>query len=210
MRKRKVAAAYSFAMVISLVLSGCITPLKVVNVGAPAINCVFDPSCTVTVTDTTAPIPIPAGGTNFLQSRTFAGMPGAPANGLYAYEYRIDLRNAVGITYIPCLSTMTIEFGPVVGTLDYNGDGVTDDQVYVVTSGGLGSIGLASAEKSDNKIAFTFSEPVCAGGHPGGGQSTFFFGLVSTQPPKSVTATVRETTGTVHNVPARASQISGP
>lgn len=56
--------------------TGC--ALKVVDVGAPAINCVFDSSCTVTVTDSTAPIPIPAGGTNFLQSRTFTGKPGAP------------------------------------------------------------------------------------------------------------------------------------
>jgi hypothetical protein len=114
--------------------------------GRTAINCVFDPSCTVTVTDTTAPIPIPAGGTNFLQSRTFMGKPGAPANGLYAYEYRIDLRNAVGITYIPCLSSMTIEFGPVVSALDYNGDGEAD-QVCVITSGGLGSIGPLQQKK---------------------------------------------------------------
>jgi len=208
MRKRKFAVAYSLAIAISLVLSGCITPLKVVNVGAPAINCVFDPSCTVTVTDTTAPIPIPAGGTNFLQSRTFVGMPGAPANGLYVYEYRIDLRNALGITYIPCLSSMSIEFGPVVSTLDYNGDGEAD-QVYVITSGGLGSIGLASAEKEDNTITFTFSAPVCAGGHPGDGQSTFFFGLVSTQPPVNTTAKVKETTGSVYDVPARVPQAGG-
>lgn len=209
MRKRKFAVAYGLAIAISLVLAGCITPLKVVNVGAPAINCVFDPSCTVTVTDTTAPIPIPAGGTNFLQSRTFMGKPGAPANGLYAYEYRIDLRNAVGITYIPCLSSMTIKFGPVVSTLDYNGDGEAD-QVYVITSGGLGSIGLASAAKEDNKITFTFSAPVCAGGHPGGGQSTFFFGLVSTQPPRPVISTVKETTGTVYDVQVRTPQTGSP
>jgi hypothetical protein len=137
-------------------------------------------------------------------------MPGAPANGLYAYEYRIDLRNAIGITYIPCISSMTIEFGPVVSTLDYDGDGVTGDQVYVVTSGGLGSVGLASAEKDGDDVTFGFSPPVCAGGHPGGGQSTFFFGLVSTQPSKPVTATVKETTGSVHEVQARAPQITGP
>ena len=82
-------------LIFGLAFTACVTPLKVVNVGAPAINCVFDASCTVTVTDTAAPIPIPAGGSNFLQSRTFMGQPGAPANGLYAYEYRIDLRNAM-------------------------------------------------------------------------------------------------------------------
>ena len=200
-----------FTVVLVFVLAfttSCITPLKVVNVGAPAINCVFDPSCTVTVTDTTAPIPIPAGGTNFLQSRTFVGMPGAPANGLYAYDYRIDLRNAIGITYIPCISSMTIEFGPVVSTLDYDGDGVVD-QVYVVTSGGLGSIGLASAEKDGNNITFNLSPSVCAGGSPGTGQSSFFFGLVSTQSPRNVTAKVRETTGSVYDVDARAPQAGG-
>jgi hypothetical protein len=177
--------------------------------GRTAINCVFDPSCTVTVTDTTAPIPIPAGGTNFLQSRTFMGKPGAPANGLYAYEYRIDLRNAVGITYIPCLSSMTIEFGPVVSALDYNGDGEAD-QVCVITSGGLGSIGPASAEKEDNTITFTFSSPICAGGRPGEGQSSFFFGLVSTQLPVNTTAKVKETTGSVYDVQVRTPQTGSP
>ena len=197
------------SMVLGLVFAtGC--ALKVVDVSAPAINCVFDPSCTVTVTDSTAPIPIPAGGTNFLQSRTFMGKPGAPASGFHGYEYRIDLRNAVGITYIPCLSAMTLEFGPVISTLDYNGDGEVGDQVYVVTGGGLGSVGLASATRWGNTITFNFTAPVCAGGSPGSGQSTYFFGLVSAQPPRPVTATVKETTGPVHNVPARAPQIGGP
>lgn len=186
-------------------VAGCVTNLSKVDVSAPGINCVFDPSCTVTVTDTTASIPLATGGTNFLQSRTFAGKPGAPANGLTAYEYRIDLRNAIGITHIPCISSLTVKFGPVVSTLDYNGDG-TPDQVYVVTGGGLGSIGLASAVKDDNDITFTFDSPICAGGSPGTGQSSFFFGLVSAKPPGVVTAKVKETMGTIHDVQSRAAQ----
>ncbi len=204
MNKKPFSYVYMLALVL-VVLFTAACPLKVVNVGAPAINCVFDPSCRITVTDSSAPIPIPAEGTNFLQSRTFVGKPGSPANGLYGYEYRIDLRNAVGITYIPCISSMTIEFGPVVSTLDYDGDG-SSDQVFVITSGGLGSIGLASADKIGDEITFTFSSPVCAGGRPGEGQSTYFFGLVSTKPPRFVTAKVKETTGTVYNVQARAPQ----
>lgn len=197
------------AVVMALaVATGCVTPLKVVTVSAPGINCTFDPSCTVVVTDTTATIPLPTGGTNFLQSRTFEGKPGAPANGLHGYEYRIDLRNALGIVSIPCISSMTIDFGPVVSTLDYNGDG-SADQVYVVTSGGLGSIGLAKAEQSDNAITFTFGAPVCAGGSPGAGDSTYFFGLASMQPPRPVTAHIKETAGPIHDVPARAPQIGG-
>lgn len=204
--RRYVRVAYRLGIIMSAYLmAGC--ALKVVNVGAPAINCTFDPSCTVTVTDSSAPIPLPAGGTNFLQSRTFVGQPGAPANGLHAYEYRIDLRNAVGITYIPCVNAMTLEFGPVVNSLDYNGDGVTGDEVYVVTGGGLGNVGLASAIKSGNSITFNFAAPVCAGGAPGTGDSTYFFGLVSSQPPRPVTATVKETTGPAYDVPARAPQL---
>jgi hypothetical protein len=203
LRRVKMKRLIAALILVLAFTTACAAPLKVVNVSAPAINCVFDPSCAVTVTDTTAPIPIPAGGSNFLQSRTFVGLPDAPADGLYAYEYRIDLRNAEGITYIPCLSSMTIDFGPVVNTLDYDGDG-TPDHVYVVTGGGLGSIGLASAEKDGNDVTFNFGPSVCAGGSPGTGQSTFFFGLVSTQPPgQVVTATVEETTGAVYDVPAR-------
>lgn len=71
-------------------------PLKVVNVGAPAINCVFNPPCTVAVSDSVSNVPMSAGGTGRLQSRTYKGMPGSPANGLFAYEYGLDLTNAVG------------------------------------------------------------------------------------------------------------------
>lgn len=35
------------------------TPLKVVTVAAPDVNCVFDPSCKLTVTDTVDDIVIP-------------------------------------------------------------------------------------------------------------------------------------------------------
>lgn len=158
------------------------------------------------MTDSTDTIPLPTGGSNFLQSRTFVGKSGSPADGLYGYEYRIDLRNAIGINDIPCVSSMKIEFGPVVSTLDYDGDGSTD-QVYVVTGGGLGSVGLGSAEKSGNEITFTFSSPLCAGGSPGSGQSTFFFGLSSTMQPKCVTVRIKEVSGPEHDVQARAPEL---
>src|SRR5437899_8889621 len=111
-------------------------PLKVVNVSAPAINCVFNPTCTVTVNDTSDNITMSTGGTGFLQSRTYKGAAGSPAAGLFAYEYRIDLRNAVGITATSCIDWMTISFGPVVGTLTYGGN-AKPDQVFVLTGGGI-------------------------------------------------------------------------
>ncbi len=184
--------------------------LRVVEVGAPAINCLFDPACRVGGDDTIDVIPIPASGTHFLQSRTLTGRRGSAAAGLYIYQYRIDLRRAVGMTYVPCLNSMSLAFGPVVNTLDFDGNGKVGDEVFVVTRGGLGTVGLASAEKAGNVITFHFSSPVCAGGRPGDGQSTFFFGLVSTHAPGQTTATVLENTGTAYQAQARAARLIGP
>jgi hypothetical protein len=180
-------------------------PLKVVNVSAPAINCVFNPTCTVTVNDTSDNIAMSTGGTGFLQSRTYTGASGAPANGLYAYEYRIDLRNAVGAVAISCIDSMTISFGPVVSTLNYGGT-AAPDQVFVVTGGGIGTIGLASAIQTGSNIKFNFAKPICEGGAPGKGDSSFFWGLVSKTPPKFVNATLHETGGATHVVKARSPQ----
>jgi hypothetical protein len=188
-------------------------PLSIVNVSAPPINCVFDASCTIVVNDTTAPIHLTgATGTGFLQSRTFRGLPGSPAAGRYGYEYRVDLRNVVGLTNIDCVTSVTLNFGPVVSTLDFNNDGTTGDQVFVVTGGGLGTIGIASAEKVGNNITFTFSSPICAGSGPGTGQSSFFWGLVSTRQPRFVAANVTHTSGPALSIQARAPQylLFGP
>ena len=66
-------------------------PLKVVDVAAPAINCVFETNCTVVVSDTTGGLPLAfEAGKPFLQSRTFTGAPGTPAAGLTCYEYRVE------------------------------------------------------------------------------------------------------------------------
>ncbi len=180
-------------------------PLKVVTVGAPAINCIFNnPACTVVVNDTTANINLSTRRTGFLQSRTYTGQPGSPAAGLYAYEYRIDLSNALGAVAISCVNSMTLDFGPVVSTLDYNGDGLRGDQVFVVSSGGIGTIGIVAAFQIGNKVTFRFSAPVCEGGAPGRGDSTFFWGLVSRRPPRFVNATVHETGGVNHVIQARS------
>jgi hypothetical protein len=179
--------------------------LTTVKVSSSAVYCIFDPSCTVTVIDSSAtPIPMQAGGTAFLESRTFAGKPGTPASGLYGYEYRIDLEKAVetmidveGVAtkHIPCLLSMTLEFGPIVDTLDYDGDGKTGDLIYVVTSGGPGRIGLEHVHGWRNKIILDFDSPICVGASDSQGGSTYFVGLVSARPPGSVTATVKETAG---------------
>ncbi len=179
-------------------------PLKIVEVSAPAINCVFDPSCTLTVTDSTANIALAgAAGTAFLQSRTVKSAAVSPAGGRYAYEYRMDLRQAYGITAIPCVKSLSLTFG-FPSTLDYDANGITDEQVFVVTSGGLGSVKPTSADRTGNVITFQFGTPVCAGGSPGNGESTYFFGLAAWGAPHSVTATLKDLTNASYSVAARA------
>jgi hypothetical protein len=166
-------------------------PLRVVNVNAPAVNHVFSPSGIVTVTDTSAAI----WGGGFLQSRYYQALPGSPAAGKYVYEYRVDLRNSVGTLAIGAITSITVNFGPNVTTLDFNGDHMADD-VFVVTSGGLGSVGLASAIRSGNSITFNFAGGgVAQGGSPGRGQSSYFFGIVSTHPKHNVTVSAANTLG---------------
>jgi len=177
-------------------------PLKIVNVVAPAINCVFSTSCSVRVKDTKEDVPLSAGGKGVLRTRTFKGAGGSPAEGLFAYEYRLDLTDAVG-TKPSCIDWISLSFGPVVSTLNFGGE-ARPDQVFVITSGGTGSIGLASAVETRGTIRFRFKSPVCGGTSAGKGASTYFWGLVSAQPPRNITALLHETGGATHVVKTRS------
>jgi hypothetical protein len=165
-------------------------PLSVVTVNSPAINCVYETDCTITVTDSVGTIPVPnlTAGTARLQTRTFTGLAGAPAAGKTGYEYRIDLTTAVTNAEFSCVTDLAVDFGPIT-KLQYNNAGPADD-VYVITHGGLGKIGILFAEQSGSTITFTFSQPVCAGQTPNTGDTTFFFGLTSAFAPRAITAEV--------------------
>lgn len=173
--------------------------LNFVYVSAPPINCVFDPSCSIVVNDSTSPILFPGWPSNapfFLQSRTFAGKPGSPAAGLYGYEYRADLTIPPGFSgpSDECLFSITIDFGPIV-PMNFDGSG-TLNPVYVITEGALGSLAPTAVLQDGSQVSFVFAEEgdtglisqLCLGG------SSFFVGLVSTQPPTGTTA-VLDTNG---------------
>lgn len=189
--------------------------LDVVTVAAPAINCRFDTDCKITVSDTAGVFSTPSlKGQGVLQSRTFPqGQPRTPGAKLYAYLYRIDVTNWQGhegpsgqipqtASIFPCVTELRIPFGPVA-PLDYDGNG-DKDQVFVVTQGGLGSIKPSSVVQTGNQIVFKFLPPACGSLTPGKGQTTFFFGLASTQPPAPVTAQVVHNVGPDFAVKARA------
>jgi hypothetical protein len=167
-------------------------PLSIVNVGAPAINCVFNvaripnvppPACQVAVEDSIGNFTPPgATGQARLQSRTYLGTAPAPAAGDMAYAYRVDLTAVQGATAANCVATLALDFGPVV-KLPYSPKGQFD--VFVVTGGALGSVDLAAADQVGKTITFTFSKPVCPGA------TSYFFGLASkTVKPVAGTATV--------------------
>ncbi len=201
----------AFLLLFALATASSAVPLDVVTVGFPAINCKFDTDCKISVNDFAKHFTISgASGDGFLQSRQFpAGQPGTPGAGLHAYLYRIDLTKSVGILSMACITRVRLAFGPVA-PVDYDGDGNTD-QVFVATSGGLGTVGLASAEQTLSTITFTFSSPVCSGSSPGNGQTSFFFGLAWAQVSRSVDALVTVVTpdGTL-SVEARAPKIVKP
>ena len=182
------------------------TPLKVVTVAAPDLNCVFDPSCKLTVTDTVDDIPIPGiTGKAVVQSRTFSGASGAPGEGLTGYEYRVDLTEASAPPRVTaCVTDLTIDFGPLT-PLQYNKVGPVDD-VYVITKGGLGSIGLLSADKTGSKITFVFAQPVCAASEGTKGATSYFFGLAAKGTPQGATASIGVPGSLPIDVKARAPQ----
>jgi hypothetical protein len=64
----------------------------------------------------------------------------------------------------------------------------TKADVYVITQGGLGSIGVKSAEQTGSVIEFAFDKPMCVGIGANSGESTFFFGLASAKPPHAISA----------------------
>jgi hypothetical protein len=177
--------------------------LKVVTVAAPGVNCVFSANCTVTVTDSVGQLAIQnldKPNTAWLQSRSFTGAAGTPGAGKTGYEYRLDMTQASGS--LQCVGGIVVNFGPIT-QLPYQNNTLAD--VYVVTQGGLGTIGLAAAYQSGDIITFNFSKFLCPSEPANATNTTFFFGLASVHPPTSTSAGVFVTASPpYYNVPARA------
>ncbi len=143
------------------------------------VNCIFSPTCSVTVNDYVAEFAVSGGsGNGRLQSRIFQSQ-----DGRWVYEYRINLTQVGGLTYIPYANQLAIyQWGPL-HPYDFNSDGIATDQVFNVTSGGLGTKAVTTAFLSGSWSYFNLSNPVYAGSSPGNGESSYFFGMVSTQAP---------------------------
>lgn len=187
---------------LSVAASG--VPLSVVTVKAETIKCKFDADCQPLVADRARGFALPGSdGVASLLARTWpVGKEGTPVAGLHAYLYLLDLSGLAGSAGRPCIAQLRFDFGPVA-PLDYDGDG-RPDQVFVIASGGPGTVGPSAARQSGDRITFDFSRPVCVG------EESFFFGLASTQPPRDVVAEIASTSdGGVFSLDTRAPELAG-
>jgi hypothetical protein len=178
-------------------------PLPVTETKAPDVNCVFNQACTIAVTDSLGAIPIAGiSGRAILQSRTFVGAAGAPAAGLTGYEFRVDLTQATAKTAKGCVTQLMLDLGPLA-KLAYPGGGGSAD-VFVITSGGIGTVRLTSADRHERAVTFTFASPICPGVAGAKGATSYFFGFAAAKRPEAVTARIGLDNGTTLDVATRA------
>ena len=188
-------------LAVSLVLSSNVADLRAgvtlnVVIAGPDFLCLFDASCSVTPVETTSTFTVPGMvGTGVLYTRTFAASAGSPAAGSFAYEYELDLSGVEGTSGLNCIRTVTIKLGAPLATLDYDGDGVTGDQVYV--AGPVGDKNFVTqAERNGPFVTFDFiGNLVCPG--PPTGDTTVRFGVLAGGPPRGVLADLESFDGVI-------------
>jgi hypothetical protein len=72
--------------------------------------------------------------------------------------------------------------------LPYAPDQLAD--VFVITFGGLGCVGVKSAERFGQVIVFDLAKPLCLEGGPNLANTTFFFGLAADTPAMATSAQI--------------------
>lgn len=150
-------------------------PLTIANVGRSQANCDFDVACTAASTNTSANLQYyMQGATAQIWTRTLSGQAGSAAAGKTGYEYQIDLSAVPVDGGSECIFGMLLGF-PVLDQVNYSGNGSTD--LYVVTSGGSGTIAPTAASlAAPGLLEIDFGgEGICAS------QASMAFGLSSSQ-----------------------------
>jgi hypothetical protein len=168
---------------ITLALSAPAFAYNVVNTSW-TVQCLFSTTCTVYVTDYGSDFAVPGGsGNGRLQSRIFQGQPGTVGAGKWVYEYRINMTPVGGIVNLPYADQLAIDRWGTIRQYDYNSDSIATDHVFNIASGGTGTKPVTSAFLSYPWTYLVVGSRVYAGNYPGGGESSYFFGLVSDQAP---------------------------
>ena len=169
----------------SLLVLALASPAFAYNVVNTSLTvfCLFSPTCVVTPVENLYAFTLPgASGNAYLHTRVFRGEAGTAAEGKWVYQYRLNLTEVSSPTAVA--THLAIYDWAEMQQLDYDFDGLATDEVFVLTSGGLGTKGLDSAFADSWYTYFKFESPVAAGTFSAG-ESTYFFGLVSNRAPMS-------------------------
>jgi hypothetical protein len=128
-------------------------------------------------------IPLPGiSGHAVLQSRVIRAAPGSRAEGRFAYQYRVDLSNAITLVDLSCVTNLSVKFGSIE-KLPY-APGIILRDVYEIQQGvPANQVGFSSAVQAGGLVTFTFARPVCAGDGTTPGATSFAFGLASRDAP---------------------------
>jgi hypothetical protein len=159
------------------------TELIIADQSALKFVCILDADCSNSVVPSNmGALPSSRPGSDpRLRSLSFAAKAGTPGAGTNAYLYRPDLTQTASAT--ECVAGLVVNFGePARMSFDI----ANVAHVFVITTGGEGTIGVKSAEQDGDVI-----------------QSSLYFGLASKNPPVSSNATLLAY-GTPPIIPATA------
>lgn len=146
----------------------------VASVDATELAQLFWGTPSITVEDTVGSF-----GGGFVQSRTYP-LTGA---GLHVYEYRVARDGSGGAR----VQSITLALADVQAVEYRTG---RFDELYVVGSGGIGSVGVEVAARRGTEVTVRFSD-----GGVAPGTSSYFFGLCSAAPAEPAVATLVDGAG---------------
>jgi hypothetical protein len=125
------------------------------------------------------------------------GQPGSPLVGYGAYMYCVDASGIRSSGAQPAaIESLSIPFSREIIARDYGHTGMTNGQVWVITRGSMGSVKVSSATSNGTNIVFNFNPPIqfAEGANPG--QTSLFFGVVSTNRTRATVGQIQATVGT--------------
>jgi hypothetical protein len=182
---KKYLACLAVVLACSLPLNAA--PLRIVHVAAPGVICSFSTNCIMHGIDLGSPLAVPGTtGAGRLISRTFKAEPGTAAAGGGVYIYCVDASGIRSSSTNDGIMRLSVPFQNVrrlpFGTSD------TNAQMFVITQGGMGQVAPASASITTTNLTVFFNPPVHFGSGATPGQTSYFFGVVSTNLTQGVSA----------------------
>jgi hypothetical protein len=168
--------------------------LQLLNTSYPGILCHFSGDCNVTLTSHSSSFDLTnLAVTCVLESRSFPGNS-MDAKGAYGYEYRVILNNngERGTSYLT-VDSLTLNFDSLQS---FAFGQHASNQVWIVASGGPGSVAPGSVGIVETNVVVQFTPPLVLATLTNKSISTYFFGMASMSRPHITTAIISGSTQT--------------